>query len=66
LTARRLEATESAGFEQRPGFVLETTALSAQAAFEEAVTCLREGLASQRTMAPEALTIARPATTSRY
>jgi hypothetical protein len=48
----RLDAAEAVVAEQRLGFVMEPrflrgAALSAQGAFEEAVACLREGLASR-------------------
>src|SRR5262249_204634 len=51
LTLQRLEAAESLVAEHRLGFMMEPrflrgAALSAQGAFEEAVYCLREGLAS--------------------
>ena len=51
LALQRLEAAEALAAEQRLGFVLEPqflrgAALTAQGAFEEAVACLREGLAS--------------------
>ena len=51
LALQRLEAAEALVAEQRLGFVMEPrflrgAALSAQGAFEEAVGCLREGLAS--------------------
>jgi len=50
LALQRLEATEALAAEQRLGFVLEPqlvrgAALTLQGAFEEAVVCLREGLA---------------------
>jgi predicted ATPase len=52
LALHRLEAAEALVAEQRLGFVMEPrflrgAALSAQGAFEEAVACLREGLASR-------------------
>jgi class 3 adenylate cyclase/tetratricopeptide (TPR) repeat protein len=52
LALQRLEAAEALVAEQRLGFVMEPrflrgAALSAQGAFEEAVGCLREGLASR-------------------
>jgi tetratricopeptide (TPR) repeat protein len=52
LALQRLEAAEKLVSEQRLGFVWEPrflrgAALSARGAFDEAVTCLREGLASQ-------------------
>jgi len=51
LALQRLEAAEALVAEQRLGFVMEPrflrgAALSAQGAFEEAVACLRGGLAS--------------------
>ena len=51
LALQRLEAAEALVAEQRLGFTMEPrflrgAALSAQGAFEEAVGCLREGLAS--------------------
>ena len=51
LALQRLEAAEALVAEQRLGFVMEPqllrgAALNAQAAFEEAVACLRKGLAS--------------------
>ena len=63
LALQRLEAAEKLVSEQRLGFVWEPrflrgAALSAHGAFEEAVTCLREGLASQlgaRTFRPYGL-----------
>ena len=50
LALRRLELAETLGAEQRLGLVLEPqllrgAALNSQGAFEEAVACLREGLA---------------------
>ena len=50
LALQRLEAAEALAAEQRLGFVLEPqilrgAALTAKGAFEEAVACLREGLA---------------------
>ena len=52
LALQRLEAAEALAAEQRLGFVLEPrflrgAALTAQGAFEEAVACLREGLAGR-------------------
>ena len=52
LALQRLDAAEALAAEQRLGFVLEPrllrgAALIAQGAFEEAVACLREGLAGR-------------------
>ena len=52
LALQRLVAAEAVAAEQRLGFVLEPqllrgAALTAEGGFEEAVACLREGLASR-------------------
>jgi predicted ATPase len=52
LALQRLETAEALAAEQRLGFVMEPrflrgAALSARGAFEDAVACLREGLASR-------------------
>ena len=52
LALQRLEAAEALAAEQRLGFVLEPqllrgAVLTAQGAFEDAVACLRDGLASR-------------------
>jgi tetratricopeptide (TPR) repeat protein len=52
LALQQLEAAEALVVEQRLGFVMESrflrgAVLSAQKAFEEAIACLREGLASR-------------------
>jgi class 3 adenylate cyclase/tetratricopeptide (TPR) repeat protein len=53
IALQRLDAAEALSAEQRLGFALEPRllrggALTAQGAFEDAVTCLRQGLEAQR------------------